>query len=118
LVNVPAVLLPALSDIAVLSLWSWKVTPLAMLVTAPLPNSSSTSPWMSTLPNVVGAAPVSSSVVSVALPPSRLIVPVLLSPDAVTVVAFDRAVLPTSTVPVLASVEPIERLLPPASPTP
>jgi hypothetical protein len=47
-----------------------------------------------------------------------LIVPVLTSPDAVTVVAFDIAVLPMLTVPALASVEPIERLLPPASPTP
>src|SRR2546430_866249 len=48
--------------------------------------------------------------------PRRLIVPVLLSPAAVTVVAAASPVLPMLTVPLLLSVWPIARLLPPGSP--
>jgi hypothetical protein len=92
----------------------------AIPVMWPLPNSNSALPWRKKNPvSVAGSAPVMSNVAA-AVPPVRVIVPAsaLLSPAAVTVAAVVSPLLSMSRSPLLVSLPPNVRPLPPASPVP
>ena len=101
-----------LSATSALAPFKVRFAPLPSAVTPPLANSSSASPARLKFPvNVVGAAAVMSNVAA-AVPPVRLIVPVLARPAAVTVVATRALPMVSVLEEELVKVPPTVRLLP------